>query len=63
MATIAQPPASQPTMATVTAGQPMFVPPGVAPQVAAPMPTMAAQPGTVMYYPQTVGGAFVTPVR
>ena len=74
MATVAQPPIGQPMVATGTAGQPMvgagmtgqpmFVPAqGVAPQVqaqAAPMPVMAAQPGTVMYYPQTVGGAMVT---
>ena len=39
------------------AGQPMFVPPGVAP-VAAPMPAMAA-PGSVMYYPQMAGGAVI----
>ena len=46
MANVAQPPA----------GQPMFVPPGVAPQAAAPMPvSMAAQPGSVMYYPQMAG--------
>ena len=47
-------------MATVfqqPAGQPMFVPPGVAPQVAAPMPAMA--PGSVMYYPQMAGGAVI----
>ena len=64
MATIAQPPAGQPMMATGMAGQPMFVPTGVAaaPQVqgAAPMPVMATQPGTVMYYPQMVGGAMIT---
>ena len=62
MATIAQPPAGQPVMATGMADQPTFVPTGVAPQVqAAPMPvTAAAQPGPVMYYPQTVGGAIVT---
>ena len=46
-------------MATVVqpqAGQPMFVPPGVAP-VAAPMPAMA--PGSVTYYPQMAGGAVI----
>ena len=46
-------------MATVVqpqAGQPMFVPPGVAP-VAAPMPVMA--PGSVTYYPQMAGGAVI----
>ena len=52
-------------MAPGMAGQQMFVPTGVAPQAQvahAPMPVMAAQPGTVpvMYYPQTVGGAVVT---
>ena len=45
-------------MATVSqqpAGQPMFAPPGVAPQVAnaAQMPAMA--PGSVLYYPQMAG--------
>ena len=67
MATTAQPPAGQPMMATGMAGQPMFAPTaGVAPQTQAvqhaPMPVMAAQPGTVpvMYYPQTIGGAMVT---
>ena len=44
-------------MATVSqqpAGQPMFAPPGVAPQVAnAQMPAMA--PGSVIYYPQMAG--------
>ena len=49
-------------MATVfqqPAGQPMFVPPGVAPQIAAApgMPAMA--PGSVMYYPQMAGGGAV----
>lgn len=63
MATIAQPPAGQPMMAAGAPGQPMFVSPGMAPpqvQPGAPMPVMASQPGTVMYYPQTVGGAMVT---
>jgi hypothetical protein len=45
-------------MATVfqqPAGQPMSVPPGVAPQIAAaPM-----APGNVMYYPQMAGGAVI----
>ena len=44
-------------MATVfqqSAGQPMFAPPGVAPQVVnAQMPAMA--PGSVLYYPQMAG--------
>ena len=62
MATIAQPLAGQPMAQTVPVGQPMFVPPGVAPQAfaAPPMPAMAAQPGCVMYYPQMAGGAMVT---
>ena len=51
MATFTQPPA----------GQPMFVPPGVAP-IAAPMPAMAA-PGSVMYYPQMAPGGAVFMVR
>ena len=51
MATFTQPPP----------GQPMFVPPGVAP-VAAPMPAMAA-PGSVMYYPQMAPGGAVIMVR
>ena len=55
MATIAQPPAGQPMAQTVTAGQPMFVPPGAAPQIAAPMSAMTAHPGSVLYYPQMVG--------
>ena len=49
-------------MATVfqqPAGQPMSVPPGVVPQIAAApgMPAMA--PGSVMYYPQMAGGGAV----
>ena len=63
MTTIAQPPAGQPMMATGMAGQPTFVPTGVAPQAqATPMPVMVgAQPGPVMYCPPTtVGGAIVT---
>ena len=53
-------------MATVQqpAGQPMFLPPGVAPQTAAAQPVPAMAPGTVMYYPQMGGyGGAVIMVR
>ena len=56
------------TMATVLqqpVGQPMFVPPGVAPQFAAAPPMPAMAPGSVLYYPQMAGpgGGVVVMVR